>query len=162
VTEIQGLLAQLARSMGPGAELGGDRVRLEQDPGNGLELRLTLLDDAGEPTSVASVFSATDEPPLAFPADLPFLPGAVTHVIEDRGRGTLLASWRVEEGSEPGGSLDRVVRGCREAGWRLEAEPVGLAARLRRAGRRRRVEVQTSAAGAVVALAERPDPEDQD
>jgi hypothetical protein len=156
VTGLQGLLARLARSMGPGEDLGGDRVRLEQDPENGLDLRLTLVDDEGEPTSVASVFSAVDEPPPAFPTDLPFLAGAVTHVIEDRGRGMLLASWQVAKGSDPATSFDRVVRGCREAGWRLEDEPVGMAARLQRAGRRRRVEVQTSATGTVVALAERP------
>lgn len=144
---------------------GGDNVRVEQEPENGVDLRITILADDGSPRSVATVFAAADAPTAAFPPDVPFVPNAATHVIDDRERGVLMASWRVDT-DDPAvleRVFERVVARSRESGWALEersgeSEPSpSWSARLTRRGRRRRVEGGTGASGAGVSLAERED-----
>lgn len=141
-----------------GVDLGGDNVRLEQEPGHGLELRITILDDDGRARSVASVFAAADDPPPALPVDVPFVPGTAIHVIEDHERDVMLASWRIEDPSAAAlaATFDRVVALSREAGWRLEGGPSRAVAVLDRAGRRRRVQATSAAVGPVVSVADGP------
>jgi hypothetical protein len=177
---LGGLLSRLARSMGPGGvELGGENVRFEQAPEDGLEVRITLLDDDGEATSVASMLLPADAPPPAQPADVPFVRHAPLRVIEDHVRGVLLAMWMLgDEGApDPEAALAAVVRGSREAGWRLEVAdesahspgaggagpsgaadpPAGTAFRLLRGDQVRRVEARSGPTGPVVSLSQRRD-----
>jgi hypothetical protein len=145
--------------MGPeGVDLGGDNVRLEQAPDRGLELRITVLDDDGHARSVASVFAAGDDPPPALPVDVPFVPGAAIHVIEDYERDVMLASWRIEDPSSAAltAAFDRVVALSRESGWRLAGAASRAGAVLERAGRRRRVQATSAAVGPVVTVADGP------
>jgi hypothetical protein len=167
--ELGGLLSRLARSMGPeGVQLGGENVRFEQAPEDGLEVRITLLDDDGEVTSIASMFVPADTPPAAHPDDVPFVPDASLRVIQDQVRGVLLAMWMLgDEGApEVETALAAVVRGSREAGWRLMVEEDGSEAaesgnagpfRLLRGDQVRRVEARVGPSGPVVSLSQRRD-----
>lgn len=172
--ELGGLLSRLARSMGPeGVELGGENVRFEQAPEDGLEVRITLLDDDGEVTSVASMFLPADTPSAAHPDDVPFVRNASLRVIQDQTRGVLLAMWMLggEGAPEADAALAAVVRGSREAGWRLmvedgEAAPTGAgdptppptgSFRLLRGDQVRRVEARVGPSGPVVSLSQRRD-----
>jgi len=171
--ELGGLLSRLARSMGPeGVQLGGENVRFEQAPEDGLEVRITLLDDDGDVTSIASMFLPADTPPAAHPDDVPFVRNASLRVIQDQVRGVLLAMWMLgDEGApEVETALAAVVRGSREAGWRLmveeeekedgsEAAESGHAGpyRLLRGDQVRRVEARVGPSGPVVSLSQRRD-----
>lgn len=153
------MLARLALSMGPGGvELGGENVRLEQEPEHGLDLRITILDDDGRPRSIASVFTPGDDPHPELPTSVPFLPGAAIHVIEDRGRDVLLASWRIQDEAAAAldSAFDRVVALSREAGWALEDSASHRTAVLGKEGRRRRVQASQSTGGPVVSVADGP------
>jgi hypothetical protein len=161
MSEMDGLLARLALSMGPkGARVGGENVRLEQEPENGIELRITLLDDDGLPLSIATVFTPRGEPPPSFPADLPFLRGATIHVIEDRDRDVLLGSWQIDarDDNEMGAAFERLVARSREAGWTLDERTHGRAARLSKGARRRRIQAGRAGghAGGVLSVADGP------
>ena len=182
--ELGGLLGRLARSMGPGGvELGGENVRLEQEPEAGLEVRITLLDDDGGVTSVASMLLPADEPPAAHPDDVPFVRHAPLRVIEDHVRGVLLALWMLGDADapDPETALAAVIRGSREAGWRLleptretggtgaASEPGGGAPepgadprpfRLLKGDQARRVEVRDGPTGPVISLSQRRDVKD--
>lgn len=156
-----GLLGRLARSMGPeGVELGGDNVRFEQEPERGLEVRITLLDDDGGVTSVASMFLPSGSPPAAHPDGVPFVPGATLRVIEDHVRHVLLAMWllNTDDAPPPDRALASVIRASREEGWRLD-DPAGTEEggpfRLVRADEVRRVEITTGHTGPVVSLAQK-------
>lgn len=156
-----GLLGRLARSMGPeGVELGGDNVRFEQEPERGLEVRITLLDDDGGVTSVASMFLPSGSRPPAHPDGVPFVPGATLRVIEDHVRHVLLAMWllNTDDAPAPDRALASVIRASREEGWRLD-DPAGTEEggpfRLLRADEVRRVEVTTGHTGPVVSLAQK-------
>ena len=158
--EIDGLIDRLARSPGPdGLELGGENVRLEREPERGLEVRVTLLDNDGEPTSIASMFVPATEPPPAQPADVPFIPNAALRVIEDRIRHVILAMWMLGDDAPPvDRALARVLRSSREAGWRLEdpgGNPDRGPYRLLRGDEVRRVETSEGHAGPVVALSQK-------
>lgn len=161
MTDMDRLLARLALSMGPrGAKVGGENVRLEQEPEKGIELRITLLDDDGRPKSVATVFTPRDEPPPSFPADLPFLRGATIHVIEDRDRDVLLGSWQIDarDDNEMGAAFERLVARSREAGWTLDERAHGRAARLSKGPRRRRIQAGRAGGqdGGVLSVADGP------
>lgn len=156
--ELDGLLGRLARSMGPGGvELGGENVRLEQEPENGLEVRVTLLADDGSVTSIASMFVPAAEPPPAQPDDVPFVRGAALRVIQDHVRDVLLAMWMLdtEDAPDPDAALAAVLRGSREAGWRLENPYGSEPFRLVRGDRVRRVEITAGHTGPVVSLAQK-------
>lgn len=159
--ELGGLLGRLARSLGPGGlELGGENVRFEQEPERGLEVRLTLLDDDGEASSIASMFLATPDRPPAHPADVPFVANAPLRVIEDRTRHVILAMWMLGDDDAPPTerALATVLRSSREAGWRLE-DPAGTPDvgpyRLLRGDEVRRVEASEGHAGPVVSLSQK-------
>ena len=157
--QLGGLLSRLAESMGPGGvELGGENVRFEQAPEDGLEVRITLLDDDGAVTSVASMLSAAEAPPAAQPQDVPFVPRAALRVIQDHVRGVLLAMWMLDADADPDAALAAVLRASREAGWRLEnpgdARGDGPF-RLVRDDRVRRLEAKDSHTGPVISLSEK-------
>ncbi|MFO7893149.1 MAG: hypothetical protein R6U63_05415 [Longimicrobiales bacterium] len=127
--ELGGLLSRLARSMGPGGvELGGENVRFEQAPEDGLEARITLLDRDGAVTSVASMLLPSAQRPAAHPEGVPFVRHASLRVIDDHVRAILLAMWILEgdDAPDPKTALAAVLRECRETGWRLE-EPTDRA-----------------------------------
>ncbi len=178
---LGGLLSRLARSMGPeGVELGGENVRFEQAPEDGLEIRITLLGDDGEPTSVASMLLPAETRPAAHPDDVPFVRGAPLRVIQDQVRGVTLAMWMLgDEGPDPRTAMAAVVRESREAGWRLMVEDDGGGVgrgdpaeaggdllddtgpfRLLRGDMVRRVEARSGATGPVVSLSQRRDVKD--
>ncbi len=170
---LGGLLSRLARSMGPGGvELGGENVRFEQAPEDGLEVRITLLDDDGGATSIASMLLPADERPPAHPDDVPFVRNAPLRVIQDHVRGVLLAMWMLgDDAPDPETALAAVLRGSREAGWRLEVDDEGSGAealtgpgpfRLLRGDQVRRVEARSGPAGPVVSLSQRRDVKDAD
>lgn len=156
--ELGGLLSRLARSMGPeGVELGGESVRFDQAPEEGLEVRITLLGDAGEATSVASMFLPVDVRPPAQPDGVPFVRGAALRVIEDHVRGVLLAMWMLDgpDAPEPDRALATVLRSSREAGWRLETSGDAGPYRLLRGDLVRRVESMTGHTGPVISLSQK-------
>jgi hypothetical protein len=160
MTDMDRLLARLALTMGPkGARVGDDNVRLDQEPENGLELRMTILDGDGHPSSVASVFLPRDQPPPSFPPDLPFLRHATIHVIEDRDRDVLLGSWQIGARAdlEMDAALERLVARSREAGWTLD-ERTGRTARLSKGPRRRRIQAGRAdgQGGGVLSVADGP------
>lgn len=170
---LGGLLSRLAQSTGSeGVELGGENVRFEQAPEDGVEIRITLLDDEGHPTSVASVLRPADEPFPAHPDDVPFVRNAPLRVIEDHLRGVLLAIWMLgdEDGPDPKAALAAVVRGSREAGWRIEVRdgdtrsrpadspgPIADPVHLVRGDQVRRVDAWRWPGGPVVSLTQKRD-----
>lgn len=158
--EIGGLLSRLAGSAGTGGlELGGDNVRLEQAPEEGLEARITLLGDDGAVTSIASMLRPSDAPATAHPEGVPFVPNAALRVIEDHVRAVLLAMWMLDDDDapDPDTALAAVLRRSREAGWRLE-NPVGAGRgpfRLVRDDQLRRVEAMEGHTGPVISLSQK-------
>ena len=158
--KLGGLLNRLAQSMGPkGVELGGENVRFEQAPERGLEVRIILLDDDGDVTSVASMLLPGDEPSPEQPEDVPFVRHAALRVIEDHVRGVTLAMWLLDDDApEPESALAVVLRHSREHGWQLE-DPAAASAtgpfRLLRGDQVRRVELTSGHTGPVVSLSQK-------
>ena len=156
--ELGGLLSRLAGSAGAdGLELGGENVRYEQAPEAGLEARITLLDDDGAVTSIASMLLPSDEPSTAHPEDVPFVRHAPLRVIEDHVRAVLLAMWMLDDDDapDPDTALATVLRGSREAGWRLENPGGAGPFRLVRDDQLRRVEAMTGHTGPVISMSQK-------
>lgn len=97
----------------------GERMRIEKEPGPGLQMRSEVFGEDGNAASVSTLYAPALEKPAGYPSELPFVPEFAVTVTELPGSGEppMAQWWGV---AEPRIIVDRIRRESMDQGWTVE------------------------------------------